>query len=165
MLVQGMQGAGWQGVTAMGGLGWAPRATAAAEAARGEAQTSTSLEVVTDDGDRVSISLEASRLIEASVASARGPGAEVMAGQASMSSSLDVSVSVEGTLDQEELLDLKKLLLTAAGAMRDAERGDAAHAAKRMARTASLDSLESFSYESTSSWVIELSSAAISAVG
>jgi len=137
---------------------------AAAVAARDEVQTSTALEVVTEDGDRVSISLEASRLIEASVASARAPGAEIMAGQTSMSSSLDVSVSVEGTLDKEELLDLKKLLLTAAGAMRDVERGDPAHAAKRMARTASLDSLESFSYESACSRVTELSGAAISAV-
>jgi len=164
MFVQGMQGGGWQDVAAMGGLGWAPRATAAAMTARAEVQTSTTVEVVTEDGDRVSISLEASRLIEASVAGGSAPGAEMMAGQTSMSSSLDVSVSVEGTLDKEELLDLKKLLLTAAGAMRDAERGDPAHAVKRMARTATLDSLESFSYESVSSQVVELSGAVISAV-
>jgi hypothetical protein len=113
MLIQGLGAAGWE---------WTVRAGS---------RTTATLEVTTDDGDQVSISLEASRLIEAD----RSDVAQT-----------SLSVSVEGTVEKDELVDLKKLVLALAAATRDAGRGRAEHVARHAARAERLDSIESFRF-------------------
>lgn len=68
------------------------------------------LEITTDDGDTVTISIETSAQLQAEGLYAKGPNGRVRGG--SVSGDVDVSVNVEvsGELDQEEIQDIGALL-------------------------------------------------------
>jgi hypothetical protein len=80
-------------------------------------ERSGSLEVTTAEGDKVSISFSAVQQSEAgSVEGRGGRGQRLRAEEARQSSSVEVAVNVEGSLNDQEVADISKLLqkLTAA---------------------------------------------------
>lgn len=111
-----------------------------------ELQQAGSLQIVTDDGDKVTISFAALQQMQAESVEATGEGAAASYQNLLARSSMTSSLKVEGSLDREELSDIRKLMRTIAKATRDVQRGDIGKAAARMARTSSLDSLQSFQY-------------------
>jgi len=70
------------------------------------------LEVKTQDGDTVSISFETLSRIRAGAYTAQADGAEASARIYRAESSVDVSVKVDGTLDEKELKEIGELLDT-----------------------------------------------------
>lgn len=118
---------------AMAGAAWAVQL----------AQADASLTVTTGDGDRVTLSLSAQSLLAApQFRAASGESGESLAA----AQTTGVALSVEGSLDKEEVLDLARLFRTFARALRDVFRGDPARAVERMSRPQALDSLAGFSY-------------------
>ncbi len=127
-----------------------------AAAARQTVETTRSalIEIVTADGDTVTISASAVRA--ATVAAAAGQSqtpdgsAAVAGGAYSTSSSQSIEITVEGTLEKDEIADIRKLLSMLERGARQSERGEhgrghhRGHDTRRHVEQASLDSLESF---------------------
>jgi len=107
--------------------------------------------IVTKEGDKVTLS--GSSRFELGLttynASGRIQGADVNAqGQSlSLSSSRELSISVEGDLSEEELRDIRKLVRTTERLARDFARGDLDAVAKDTRKLSGLDSLASFQGE------------------
>lgn len=136
----------------------APAQTVKTEAAVAKATVQTTrsalIEIVTDDGDKVTISASAVRA--ASVAAAAGrsetpEGTAAVAGTAySTTSSRSLEISVEGTLDKDELSDIRRLLTMLDRGARQSDRGEhgrgrhRGHDTEKHVEQAKLDSLESF---------------------
>jgi hypothetical protein len=106
-------------------------------------ETNALLTVTTEDGDRVTLSYSAKSL-QAALQYDSGSGE---AGEAVLAAKeTGLSMSVEGSLDQEEVSDLARLFRKFARALRDLFRGNPERAMERMSRTRGLDSLASFDY-------------------
>jgi hypothetical protein len=135
-----------------------PLAPVRTEAAVGRTAVETTrsalVEIVTADGDKVTIS--ASAVKAATVAAAAGQsetpeGSAAIAGASySTSSSQSLEISVEGTLEKDEIADIKRLLTMLERGARQADRGEhgrghhRGHDTDKHVEKASLDSLESF---------------------
>lgn len=119
-----------------------------------ETTRSALIEIVTADGDTVTISASAVRA--ASVAAAAGQSdtpdgsASVAGGAYSTSSSQSLEITVEGSLEKDEIADIKRLLTILERGARQADRGEhgrgrhRGHDTGRHIEHAALDSLESF---------------------
>ena len=95
------------------------RAEASASHLEATTQRSGSLEVTTAEGDRVSISFSAAQQLQASQVEVRGRhGQKAGAENVAQSSSVEVEVSVEGSLSDQEVADIAKLLESLSAAAR-----------------------------------------------
>jgi len=120
-----------------------------------ETTRSALIEIVTDDGDTVTISASAVRA--AGMAAAAGQSdtpegtAAVSGASYSSSSSQSMEITVEGTLEKDEIADIRRLLTMLERGARQADRGEhgrghhRGHDTKKHVEKADLDSLESFS--------------------
>jgi len=87
------------------------RAEAAAAGVAVRTTKSALIEIVTKDGDRVTISAASVKAASASVATSQAPdGAVEAAATYSAFSSRTLSVSVDGTLDRDEMQDIRQLV-------------------------------------------------------
>jgi hypothetical protein len=134
----------------------APTVKTEAAVAKATVRTTSSalIEIVTTDGDKVTIS--ASAVKAASVAAAAGQsetpeGAASAAGTASSTtSSRSLAITVEGTLEKDEVADIRRLLTTLERGATQSERGGRGrghhrgHDMGKHVEKAALDSLESF---------------------
>ncbi len=113
------------------------------------ADTRATLEVVTDDGDRISLSLAWEQDVQARSIAVSGKGGRVAASQRTSSANLNVTVRTEGSIEEDELRDLRSLLQTLSLAIGKARRG-----VSGLGVPASLGSLASFdfAYSRQESW-------------
>jgi hypothetical protein len=116
---------------------------ARAEVPDAEVSRAGSLQVTTSDGDTVSISFAA--LEQAHAESFRGTdgASRVNYASASQSSGVSVDISVDGSLDREEVADIRKLLRQLSRAMDDP---NATPDLAQFGDGGALDSLDSFQF-------------------
>jgi hypothetical protein len=95
-------------------------------------ETNAALTVTTEDGDRVTLSFSAKSLT-AALQYQTGAGESGQSVAAAREAGL--SVSVEGSLDKEEMSDITRLFRKFARALRDFFRGNPERAMERMSRT------------------------------
>jgi hypothetical protein len=101
----------------------------------------TSREVVTADGDRVTLSTSSTRALGYAAASGVSDTAQVSASALTVTGSDSVSLTVEGSLSHDELVDLQKVVKAFEKA---AARGDATKLLDRLSRP-DLDTIASVS--------------------
>jgi len=147
-------------VSGVGGVGRGPGGAAAAPAAGGTREaavlraaavtreSTTQLTIVTDEGDRVTLSVHNALAVGAATYSFRGQGdggaLAVDAAARQRSVSREASLVVEGDLSRDELRDIRRLIHDARGVAKRFLRGDVAGALKRAARIDEGDSLAGF---------------------
>lgn len=107
-----------------------------------QAESRTSLTVVTAEGDRVTISLAA----QAKLASTSQSGSGGSSRSLSASVSSQARVTVDGSLNKDELQDLGELLVALGKATNQAQRTGSLNASTLSETVAGLDSLAAFSY-------------------
>jgi hypothetical protein len=101
------------------------------------------LQVTTDQGDKVSISLAALSQLHAESFQGQAGGASIDYGSASSSNKVSVGVEVNGSLDDKELADITKLLGQLAASVHDSSQGVSA---SQLQDGGSLASLSSFQF-------------------
>lgn len=101
-----------------------------------------SLNIKTAEGDTVKISFQALRAQQASASdSPSGSAASTASG-----SSISASIEVQGSLSDQEVSDIKKLLTALGSAVKDAGSGNAAQAAQDLQQAGSLDTIQGFDF-------------------
>jgi hypothetical protein len=152
-MVSGVGGAGGAPHGARGEPAKAPGADGVREAAALRAsaitrESTTQLTIVTDEGDRVTLSLHTALAASSATYSFRGAGeggaVAVDAAARQRSVSREASLVVEGDLSEDELHDIRRLIHDARGVAKRFLRGDVAGALKRAARIDGGDSLAGF---------------------
>jgi hypothetical protein len=112
-------------------------------------ETRAEIDITTKDGDTVTISLASD--VEAGYAYYRrtGPGAgsEVEARALVASASQELQITVQGSLDEQELADIAKLVKQLGQAIRSFVRGDTTASARQALDVQARDSLSGFSLE------------------
>jgi hypothetical protein len=123
------------------------------------ARTSRSMDlsIVTAEGDRVTLSASSTRALGYAAAAGTSDGTSVLAGALQVNGSDDVSLSVEGNLSHEELVDLQKVVKAFE---RAAAKGDASRLIDRLSRP-DLDTIGSIS--GRAQWETSLSASVLSA--
>jgi hypothetical protein len=119
---------------------------------------STDLQIVTDEGDRVTISTDSIRTLGYASATAQSGNTSVAGAALQVSGSDSVSLSVEGELSHDELADLRKVIKMFQQA---AARGDATRLLERLSKS-ELDTIASVSGSSTTETVVTVSELAAS---
>jgi hypothetical protein len=118
-------------------------------AVQASSETTAEIDITTRDGDTVTISLASD--IEAGYAYYRrtGPdaGSELEAMAFVTSASRELQITVQGSLDQEELADITKLVRQLGRAIRSFVRGDTTASARQALHVKAQDSLSGFSLE------------------
>jgi len=118
-------------------------------AVQASSETKAEIDITTKDGDTVTISLASD--IEAGYAYYRrtGPdaGSELEARAFVASASRELQITVQGSLDQEELADITKLVRQLGQAIRSFVRGDTTASARQALNVKAQDSLSGFSLE------------------
>jgi hypothetical protein len=107
--------------------------TASAAVMQLGARTARSMElsIVTAEGDRVTLSASSTRALGYAAAAGTADGQSVSAEAGQVNGTDDVSVSIEGSLSHEELVDLQKVIKAFRHA---AARGDASKLLDRLSR-------------------------------
>lgn len=126
-----------------------------------QVQRSSTLQVRTDDGDTISISISSLQRLQRESVRAQGGGARLQYQGESASSDVSVEIVVDGTLDADEAEDIGDLLaqLTGAAAASSGEGGDAPGQSAETADNDPFDSLDSFVYAYQEQVSVEYSSA------
>jgi hypothetical protein len=120
---------------------------------------STQLEVVTAEGDRVTLSTSSTRAAGLAVVGASSGGSRVGAAVMQAESADTLSISVEGNLDKDELQDLMKIIKAF---QRAAAKGDARQFLHRLTRP-DIDTIASVSASASYETVAMATSAAVTA--
>ena len=112
------------GIPAHGGPEWSHRAQpqrASARAATIDAEINRTgaLQVTTDDGDSVTISFAALQQLHAESFRGKAGGAKIAYGNESQTSGVSVNISVDGSLDEQEVADIGELLQQLSSAVQD----------------------------------------------
>jgi hypothetical protein len=92
---------------------------------------SMELSIVTEEGDRVTLSASSTRALGFAGAAGTGDGETVAAAAWQVNATSDVSLKVEGSLSRDELVDLQKVIKAFRQA---AARGDASRLLHRLTR-------------------------------
>jgi len=118
-------------------------------AVQASSETKAEIDITIKDGDTVTISLASDT--EAGYAYYRrtGPdaGSELEARAFVASASRELQITVQGSLDQEELADITKLVRQLGQAIRNFVRGDTTASARQALNVKARDSLSGFSLE------------------
>jgi hypothetical protein len=137
------------GSAAMAPAAAGPREGALLRAAAVTRESTSQLTIVTDEGDRVTLSLRSSVAEGAATYSFRGHGAggvrAVEAAASQRSVTREATLLVEGDLSKDELKDIRRLIHDARGVARRFFRGDLAGALARVAHIDAGGSLAGFS--------------------
>jgi hypothetical protein len=113
-------------------------------------ETTSALTIVTDDGDRVTLSTRTALAAGAATYDLRGPATLLHAEAARRALSREVGVSIEGELSREEWKDIRRLVKGLRQITRELLAGDLEDAAARATRLGKrLDSLAGFDYAFT----------------
>lgn len=104
------------------------------------------LQVTTADGDTVSISFAGLRELALDVFRAQSGRSAAEGGASSASSAMSVGVKVNGTLDDDEVADIQKLLGQMMSVVADARDGTLNAPATDYLASGSLESLQSFRF-------------------
>ncbi len=120
-------------------------------AAQASSETTADIDIVTKDGDTVTISLHSD--VDAGYAYYRrtGDGSELEARALVASVSQELQVTVEGSLDEQELADIAKLVKQIGQAIRSFVKGNTTASAQQALEGPALDSLSGFSLDMTHS--------------
>ena len=118
-------------------------------AVRASSETEAEIGITTKDGDTVTISLQSE--VELGYAYYRrtgtAAGSELEARALVASASRELQITVEGSLDAEELADITSLVKQLGQAIRSFLRGDTSASARQTLETPALDSLSGFSLD------------------
>jgi hypothetical protein len=118
-------------------------------AVQASSETTAEIDIATKDGDTVTISLAFDVEVGYACYRRTGPaaGSELEARALVASASRELQITVEGSLDQEELADIAKLLKQLGRAIRSFVRGDTTASARQALDVKARDSLSGFSLE------------------
>jgi hypothetical protein len=118
-------------------------------AVQASSDTTAEIDIATKDGDTVTISLSSD--VDAGYAYYRrtGPaaGSELEARAIVASASRELQITVQGSLDEQELADIAKLVQQLGQAIRSFVRGDTTASARQALDVKALDSLSGFSLD------------------
>ena len=140
------------GIPAHGGPEWSHRAQpqrASARAATIDAEINRTgaLQVTTDDGDSVTISFAALQQLHAESFRGKAGGAKIAYGNESQTSGVSVNISVDGSLDEQEVADIGELLQQLSSAVQDpSATPDTAQLVAQLSDGGGLDSLSAFQF-------------------
>lgn len=119
------------------------RVQARAEVLDTEVSRTGALQVTTDDGDTVSISFAALEQLHAESFRGKSNGARVADGSTSQTNGVSVNISVDGSLDEQEVADISELIQQLSQAIHDP---DATPEAAQFDDGGALDSLDAFQF-------------------
>jgi hypothetical protein len=123
-----------------------PQVAAKAATLDAQIRQTENLQITTDDGDKVSISLATLKQLHAESFQGQAGGASIDYGSASSSNKVSVGIQVDGSLDDKELADIGKLLGQLAASVHDSSQSPSALQLQDGGSLASLSSFQ-FAYQ------------------
>lgn len=119
--------------------------------ATAQSHTDAALSITTDEGDSVTISFaeDTEATYGSLVRGQRGPNgsSQVSAYSASLETSSEFKIQVQGDLSEQELKDIQDLVKRVGQALHSFEQGHVQQAARRLSNVGELDSLSGFQVE------------------